>query len=155
MLFRSQVKEGLLRDLGSFKIGPTEDFTNFINAVIDEKSFDKLAKYIDEAKASKDAEIIAGGTYDKSTGYFIHPTVIEAKRPDYVTMCEELFGPVLTVYVYDDHHFEETLEILDRTGVYALTGSIFSQDRYAIEVATRKLSNAAGNFYIKIGRAHV
>lgn len=143
-----KVKEGLMRDIASFKIGPTEDFTNFINAVIDEKSFDKLAKYIDETKVSKDAEIITGGTYDKSSGYFIHPTVIEAKRPDYVTMCEELFGPVLTIYVYEDAKFEETLDILDRTGVYALTGSIFSQDRYAIEVATRKLNNAAGNFYI-------
>lgn len=142
------VKEGMQRDIASFKIGPTEDFSNFINAVIDEKSFDKLARFIDEAKTSKDAEIIAGGTYDKSTGYFIHPTVILAKRPDYVTLCEELFGPVLTVYVYEDDKFEETLELVDRTGVYALTGSIFSQDRYAIELATKKLVHAAGNFYI-------
>lgn len=142
------VKEGLLRDISSFKIGPTEDFSNFINAVIDEKSFDKLARYIDEAKKSPDADIVAGGTYDKSTGYFIHPTIIHAKRPDYVTMCEELFGPVLTVFVYEDDKFEETLDILDRTGVYALTGSIFSQDRYAIDIACKRLSNAAGNFYI-------
>lgn len=142
------VKEGLLRDIASFKIGPTEDFTNFINAVIDEKSFDKLAKFIDGAKASPDAEIIAGGTYDKSDGYFIHPTVILAKKPDYVTMCEELFGPVLTVYVYEDEKFEETLDVVDRTGTYALTGSIFARDRYAIDLATRKLNNAAGNFYI-------
>ncbi|MFM9028475.1 MAG: aldehyde dehydrogenase family protein, partial [Bacteroidota bacterium] len=141
-------KEGLLRDISSFKIGPTEDFSNFINAVIDEKSFDKLARYIDEAKKSPDADIVAGGTYDKSTGYFIHPTIIHAKRPDYVTMCEELFGPVLTVFVYEDDKFEETLDILDRTGVYALTGSIFSQDRYAIDIACKRLSNAAGNFYI-------
>ncbi|MFM8431542.1 MAG: L-glutamate gamma-semialdehyde dehydrogenase [Bacteroidota bacterium] len=144
----SSVKEGLLRDISSFKIGPTEDFSNFINAVIDEKSFDKLARYIDEAKKSPDADIVAGGTYDKSTGYFIHPTIIHAKRPDYVTMCEELFGPVLTVFVYEDDKFEETLDILDRTGVYALTGSIFSQDRYAIDIACKRLSNAAGNFYI-------
>lgn len=143
-----EVQAGLIRDLASFKIGPTENFTNFINAVIDEKSFDKLAKFIDAAKESPDAEIIAGGTYDKSTGYFIHPTVILAKKPDYITMCEELFGPVLTIYVYEDEAFEETLDILDRTGVYALTGSIFSRDRYAIELATKKLSNAAGNFYI-------
>lgn len=142
------VKKGLIDDIKSFKIGPTEDFTNFINAVIDEKSFDKLATYIDNAKKNPDAEIIAGGTYDKSKGYYIHPTVIEAKKPDYITMCEELFGPVLTVYVYEDDKFEETLDLVDRTGTYALTGSIFSQDRYAIQLATRKLSNAAGNFYI-------
>ncbi|MFM2208115.1 MAG: hypothetical protein RL213_2090 [Bacteroidota bacterium] len=142
------VREGIVKDLASFKIGPTEDFTNFINAVIDEKSFDKLAKFIEDAKSSKDAEIIAGGTYDKSTGYFIHPTVILAKRPDYVTMCEELFGPVLTIYVYEDDKFEETLDLVDRTGTYALTGSIFARDRYAIELATRKLDQAAGNFYI-------
>jgi 1-pyrroline-5-carboxylate dehydrogenase len=142
------VKDGLARDIASFKIGPTEDFTNFINAVIDEKSFDKLATFIDNAKSSPDAEIIAGGTYDKSTGYFIHPTVILAKKPDYVTMCEELFGPVLTVYVYEDDKFEETLDVVDRTGTYALTGSIFARDRYAIDLATRKLNNAAGNFYI-------
>jgi 1-pyrroline-5-carboxylate dehydrogenase len=142
------VREGIVRDLATFKIGPTEDFTNFINAVIDEKSFDKLAKFIDDAKSDKDAEIIAGGTCDKSTGYFIHPTVILAKRPDYVTMCEELFGPVLTIYVYEDDKFEETLDLVDRTGTYALTGSIFARDRYAIEMATRKLDQAAGNFYI-------
>jgi 1-pyrroline-5-carboxylate dehydrogenase len=142
------VKDGLIRDIASFKIGPTEDFTNFINAVIDEKSFDKLAKYIDAAKASPDAEIIAGGTYDKSSGYFIHPTVILAKQPNYVTLCEELFGPVLTIYVYEDDKFEETLDLVDRTGTYALTGSIFARDRYAIDLATRKLNNAAGNFYI-------
>ena len=142
------VKDGLIRDIASFKIGPTEDFTNFINAVIDEKAFDKLAKYIDAAKASPDAEIIAGGTYDKSTGYFIHPTVILAKKPNYVTLCEELFGPVLTIYVYEDEKFEETLDLVDRTGTYALTGSIFARDRYAIDLATRKLNNAAGNFYI-------
>ena len=131
-----EVKAGLQRDLASFKIGPTEDFTNFVNAVIDEKSFDKLAKYIDAAKADKNVEIVAGGTYDKSKGYFIHPTVIRANDPKYVTMCEELFGPVLTIHVYDENKFEETLKLVDSTSIYALTGSIIAQDRYAIETAT-------------------
>lgn len=143
-----EVKEYVLADLKSMKIGPTEDFTNFINAVIDEKSFDKLAKYIDAAKKDKDVEIIAGGTYDKSKGYFIDPTIIVAKDPKYVTMCEELFGPVLTAFVYDENKFEETLELVDSTSIYALTGAVFAQDRYAVELATKKLSNAAGNFYI-------
>ncbi len=143
-----EVKIQILADLKSFKIGPTEDFTNFINAVIDEKSFDKLAKYIDAAKADKEVEIIAGGNYDKSKGWFIEPTVIVVKDPKYVTMCEELFGPVLTLYVYDAEKFEETLKILDATSIYALTGAIIAQDRYAIEQATKALRNAAGNFYI-------
>lgn len=143
-----QVKELLLADLQSFKMGPTEDFTNFVNAVIDEKSFDKLVKYIESAKNSKDATVIAGGTYDKSKGYFIAPTIIQANDPRYVTMCDELFGPVLTIYVYEDAKFEETLEVLNTTSSYALTGSIIAQDRYAIEVATKKLAHAAGNFYI-------
>lgn len=143
-----EVKAGLQRDLASFKIGPTEDFSNFVNAVIDEKSFDKLAKYIDAAKADKNVEIVAGGTYDKSKGYFIHPTVIRANDPKYVTMCEELFGPVLTIHVYDENKFEETLKIVDSTSIYALTGSIISQDRYAIETAAKALEHAAGNFYI-------
>ncbi|CAN5548184.1 L-glutamate gamma-semialdehyde dehydrogenase [soil metagenome] len=142
------VKEGLLNDLKSIKVGPTEDFTNFFNAVIDEKSFDKIASYIDNAKKSSDVEILAGGTYDKSKGYFIQPTVLLAKDPFYVTMCEEIFGPVLTIHVYEDSKFEETISIVDKTGIYALTGSIFSQDRYAVEYAMRKLVNAAGNFYI-------
>lgn len=143
-----EVKEFVLADLKSMKMGPTEDFTNFINAVIDEKSFDKLAKYIDAAKKDSNVEIIAGGNYDKSKGYFIEPTIIVAKDPKYVTMCEELFGPVLTLFVYDENKFEETLELVDSTSIYALTGAILSQDRYAIELATKKLSNAAGNFYI-------
>jgi 1-pyrroline-5-carboxylate dehydrogenase len=143
-----EVKAGLQRDLASFRIGPTEDFTNFVNAVIDEKSFDKLAKFIDAAKKDKDVEIVAGGTYDKSKGYFIHPTVIRANDPKYVTMCEELFGPVLTVHVYDENQFEEMLKILDSTSIYALTGSIIAQDRYAIETATKALVHSAGNFYI-------
>jgi 1-pyrroline-5-carboxylate dehydrogenase len=144
----SDVKAFMLADLKTMKIGPTEDFTNFINAVIDEKSFDKLAKYIDAAKKDSNVEIIAGGNYDKSKGYFIEPTIIVAKDPKYVTMCEELFGPVLTLFVYDENKFEETLELVDTTSIYALTGAILAQDRYAIELATKKLSNAAGNFYI-------
>jgi 1-pyrroline-5-carboxylate dehydrogenase len=144
----SDVKAFMLADLETMKMGPTEDFTNFINAVIDEKSFDKLAKYIDAAKKDSNVEIIAGGNYDKSKGYFIEPTIIVAKDPKYVTMCEELFGPVLTLFVYDENKFEETLELVDTTSIYALTGAILAQDRYAIELATKKLSNAAGNFYI-------
>ena len=144
----NEVKAFMIHDLKSMKMGPTEDFTNFINAVIDEKSFDKLAKYIDAAKKDSNVEIIAGGNYDKSNGYFIEPTIIVAKDPKYVTMCEELFGPVLTLFVYDENKFEETLELVDTTSIYALTGAILAQDRYAIELATKKLSNAAGNFYI-------
>jgi len=144
----NEVKAYMLADLKDMKMGPTEDFTNFINAVIDEKSFDKLAKYIDAAKKDSNVEIIAGGNYDKSKGYFIEPTIIVAKDPKYVTMCEELFGPVLTLFVYDENKFEETLELVDTTSIYALTGAILAQDRYAIELATKKLNNAAGNFYI-------
>lgn len=141
--------KGLMeKDIKSFKIGGTEDFSNFINAVIDEKAFDKITKYIDRAKESVDAEVVIGGEYDKSKGYFIHPTVILAKTPDYETLSEELFGPVLTIYVYEDAKFEETLKLVDSTSIYALTGSIISQDRYAIDLATRELRNAAGNFYI-------
>ncbi len=142
------IKERMQKDMATFKMGGTENFENFINAVIDEKSFDKLASYIDAAKKDNQVEIIAGGNYDKSKGYFIEPTVIVAKDPKYTTMCEELFGPVLTVYVYDDNKFEETLELVDSTSIYALTGAVIAQDRYAIETATRKLENAAGNFYI-------
>ncbi|GAB3229418.1 L-glutamate gamma-semialdehyde dehydrogenase [Hymenobacter seoulensis] len=135
-------------DLASFKMGDVEDFSNFINAVISEASFDKLAKYIDGAKADSNAEIVAGGGYDKSKGYFIEPTVIVTKDPKYTTMCDELFGPVVTVYVYDEAEFEQTLEVVDTTSPYALTGAIFSQDRYAIDLASKKLVQAAGNFYI-------
>jgi 1-pyrroline-5-carboxylate dehydrogenase len=142
------VKGYMIDMLKEIKVGTTEDFSNFVNAVIDEKSFDKLAKYIDQAKADATVEIIAGGTYDKSEGYFIQPTIIRTNDPKYVTMCEELFGPVLTIYVYDEHQYEETLAIVDQTSPYALTGSIFSQDRYALEVAVHALKNAAGNFYI-------
>jgi 1-pyrroline-5-carboxylate dehydrogenase len=136
------------QDLASIKMGDVEDFTNFVNAVITEASFDKLVRYIDSATQSSDAEIIAGGSYDKSKGYFVEPTVILAKEPQYATMCDELFGPVVTVYVYDAANFEATLDIVDSTSPYALTGAIFSQDRYAIDLATKGLQNAAGNFYI-------
>lgn len=142
------VKEKMQRDMATFKMGPVEDFGNFINAVIDEKSFDKLAKYIDDAKADKTVEIVAGGNYDKSKGWFIEPTVIKVNDPYYVTMCEELFGPVLSVYVYEDKEFDAVLDIVDKTSIYALTGAIIAQDRYAIAQATQHLRNAAGNFYI-------
>ncbi len=143
-----EVKGYVQADLKSMKMGPTEDFSNFINAVIDEKSFDKLAGYIDAAKKDKNLEIVAGGNYDKRKGYFIEPTIIVTRDPNYVTMCEELFGPVLTLYVFDENKFEETLSLVDSTSIYALTGAILAQDRYAIELATKKLANAAGNFYI-------
>ena len=143
-----QIKELMLRDLATFKMGGTEDFSNFINAVIDERSFNKLSKYIDQAKADDGVEIIAGGNYDKSKGYFIEPTVLVVEDPKYTTMCEELFGPVLTVFVYDDEKFDEILEVIDTTSIYALTGAVIAQDRYAIEQATVALRNAAGNFYI-------
>ncbi|SEL61374.1 L-glutamate gamma-semialdehyde dehydrogenase [Parapedobacter koreensis] len=142
------LKAQIIKDVSSFKVGPVEDFGNFINAVIDEKSFDKLAKYIDAAQSDPDAEIIVGGTYDKSEGYYIQPTVIVAQRPDYVTMCEELFGPVLTVYVYEDEKWKETLDVIDSTSIYALTGAVIARDRYAIGEATQALRHAAGNFYI-------
>jgi 1-pyrroline-5-carboxylate dehydrogenase len=142
------VKKYLLEDLASFKMGPTENFTNFINAVIDEKSFDKIAAYIDDVKKNPKAEIIAGGKYDKSKGWFIEPTVILTTDPTYVTMCEEIFGPVLTIYVYPADKYEENLRICDSTSIYALTGAIFAQDREAIVTASKLLQNAAGNFYI-------
>jgi 1-pyrroline-5-carboxylate dehydrogenase len=142
------VKANMQRDITSFKIGPVEDFENFVNAVISEVSFDKLAKYIDAAKADKGVEVVAGGNYDKTKGWFIEPTVLKVDDPYYVTMCEELFGPVLTIYVYEDAKFDEVLNIVDKTSIYALTGSIISQDRYAIAEATYRLRNAAGNFYI-------
>ena len=143
-----KLKELIIRDLTSIKVGPTEDFSNFVNAVIDEKSFDKLASYIDAAKKDSSLEVIAGGNYDKSKGYFIEPTVIVTKNPKYVTMCEELFGPVLTIYVYEDADFDQTLELIDTTSDYALTGAVLAQDRYVLEKATYALRNAAGNFYI-------
>ena len=142
------VKAKLVAELKTMKMGTTEDFSNFINAVIDERSFDKIANYIENAKKDPKAKIIAGGNYNKSEGYFIEPTVIEVTDPRYVTMCEEIFGPVLTIYVYEAEKFEEIMEIVDTTSPYALTGSIIAQDRYAVDLATKKLVNAAGNFYI-------
>ena len=142
------VKKYLLDDLKSFKMGGPEDFGNFINAVIDEKSFTSITNYIEQAKKNPMNEIIAGGKYDKSKGYFIEPTVILTKDPSSITMCEEIFGPVITIYVYHSENFEQTLELVDQTSPYALTGSILAKDRYAIEMATKRLVNAAGNFYI-------
>lgn len=144
----NEVLEYVKEDLASFKMGTPADMSNFITAVIDERSFDKLAKYIDQAKKDKDVEIIAGGGYDKSKGYFIEPTVILTTDPKYTTMETELFGPVLTVYIYDDKKWHETLKLVDETSEYALTGAVFSTDRYAITEATKALENAAGNFYI-------
>ena len=143
-----EVKKYVHEDLAKIKTGVVEDFSNFVNAVIDEESFDKLAQVIDDAKESPDAEIVCGGTYDKSKGYYIHPTVIEAKRPDYLTMKEELFGPIITIYVYDPEKLDETMDILDSTTDYALTGAIFSADRGCIEKMTSRLTHTAGNFYI-------
>lgn len=142
------VKAGLQKDIKSIKMGSPEDFGNFMNAVIDEKSFNKIARYIDDAKKSKVVEVVAGGGYDLSKGYFIEPTVLQAYDPDYVTMREEIFGPVITIYVYQAERFEEVLELVDQTSPYALTGAIFAGDRYAIELASRKLKNSSGNFYI-------
>ena len=142
------VKEQLITDVKSMKMGSPEYFENFITAVIHEGAFDKLTSFIDQAKKDKDAEIIVGGKYDKSKGYFIEPTVIVTTNPKYATMETELFGPVMTIYVYDDKKWNETLELVDQTSEYALTGAIFSQDRYAIQEATLALQNSAGNFYI-------
>jgi len=142
-----ETKEHLLASLKEIKMGSPEDFSNFFNAVIDERSFKKITSYIDQAKQDG-MEILAGGNYDGSKGWFVEPTVILTKDPNYKTMCEEIFGPVLTIYVYEPDSFEETLELVDKTSPYALTGAIFSRDRYATALATRKLRNAAGNFYI-------
>ncbi|MEC4003123.1 L-glutamate gamma-semialdehyde dehydrogenase [Flavobacterium sp. SUN052] len=142
------IKEQLITDVNSMKMGSPEDFSNFITAVIHVGSFDKLASYIDQAKKDADAEIILGGNYDKSKGYFIEPTVIVTTNPKYATMETELFGPVITIYVYEDSKWNETLKLVDETSEYALTGAIFSQDRYATIEATKALENAAGNFYI-------
>jgi 1-pyrroline-5-carboxylate dehydrogenase len=142
------VKQSLVEQVNSFTIGTPGNTANFVNAVIDERAFDKIAGYIDFCKGQSDAEIIAGGTYDKSTGYFINPTVVVTTNPRFRTMVEEIFGPVLTIFVYEDSQFEETLTMVDGTSEYALTGSIMAKDRYAIDRATKALENAAGNFYI-------
>ncbi|WP_338763751.1 L-glutamate gamma-semialdehyde dehydrogenase [Bernardetia sp. ABR2-2B] len=143
-----EVKERMTDMLSDIKVGSPEVYGNFVNAVIDEKSFDKIANYIDKAKKDKNVKVIAGGKHDKSEGYFIEPTVLKVEDPKYVTMCEEIFGPVLTIYVYPDNDFEDILTLTDKTSPYALTGSIFAHDRTAVELATKKLKNAAGNFYI-------
>lgn len=144
----NETKKLLLEDIESFKIGSPEDFSTFVNAVIDERAFDKISGYIAEAKKAEGVEVITGGKCDKSVGYFIEPTVLVVKDPNYRTMCEELFGPVLTIYVYNDKDFEKTLDIVDNTSPYALTGSIFANDRKAIRTAFEHLRHAAGNFYI-------
>lgn len=144
----NDVKAQVMEDVASFKMGSPADPSNFINAVIDKRAFDKISGYIDHAKNASDAEIIAGGGYDDSVGYFIEPTVIVTTNPSFKTICEEIFGPVITIYVYEDDKFEETMDVLNETSPYALTGSIFSQDRYAIDLACKKLQDSAGNFYI-------
>ena len=143
-----EIKERVGEMLKEIKMGDVQDFTNFINAVIDEASFDNIMGYINYAREASDAEILFGGRGDKSTGYFIEPTVIQTTNPTFKTMTEEIFGPVITIYVYDDEKYEETLDVCDRTSPYGLTGSIFACDRYAIETAFRKLRYAAGNFYV-------
>ncbi len=144
----SKVMSRLKKDLNSFKMGNPESFENFINAVIDEKAFDKITSYITKAKRSKDAKVEIGGNFDKSEGYYIEPTVITTMNPAYVTMCEELFGPVLTIHIYADKNMDKTLDILDETSTYALTGAIFAKDRYVIKSLENRLRYTAGNFYI-------
>ncbi len=145
----ADVKKKLVETVKTMKMGTVENFTNFINAVIDEKSFDKLEGYIKNVrKRESGAKIWVGGKCDKTEGYFIEPTIIEASDPYYVTMCDELFGPILTIYIYDENKYEETLKLVDNTSPYALTGAVLAQDRYAVELAVNKLRNSAGNFYI-------
>ena len=144
----TKVKEKIILDINSFKIGTPEDTSNFINAVISEKAFNSITKYIDYAKSADDANILIGGGYDKSKGYFIEPTVIVTSDPKFKTMVQEIFGPVITIYIYETSKWNETLELVDQTSEYALTGAIFAKDRYAIEYATERLQNSAGNFYI-------
>jgi 1-pyrroline-5-carboxylate dehydrogenase len=144
----ADVKRIMVEQLDSITTGTPADTSNFVNAVINERSFDKIANYIEYAKNASDAEIISGGTYDKSVGYFVKPTVIVTTNPHFKTMVEEIFGPVLTIYVYDENNYSETLKIVDGTSEYALTGSIISNDRYAIQEALLALENSAGNFYV-------
>ncbi len=144
----AEVKSQLIEDVNSFKMGSPEDMSNFITAVIHEGSFNKLTSFIDQAKKAENASIIVGGNYDKSKGYFIEPTVILTDDSKYVTMCTELFGPIVTIYVFDDNTWEETLHLVNETSDYALTGAVFSEDRYALETALKILENAAGNFYV-------
>jgi len=144
----SELKEKYLAQVEAIKMGDPEDFSNFMNAVIDQSAFDSITAYIDGAKEATDAEIITGGNYDGSKGYFIEPTTILTDNPKYITMCEEIFGPVLTIYLYDPKDWEATLELVDSTSPYALTGCVWGQDREAVNEATEKLTHAAGNFYI-------
>ena len=144
----NKVRGYLEDDLKSISMGSPENFENFVTSVIDEKSFDKISKYIDDANDSDSAEVIIGGSYDKSKGYFIEPTVILTSDPNYVTMREEIFGPVMTIYVFKDSDFDKTLDLVDKTSEYALTGAILANDRYIVEKATKALKNSAGNFYI-------
>ncbi len=144
----NELKPLLVETTNSLKMGTTEDFSNFVNAVIDEKSFNKISGYIDRVKESSDAEIIAGGSYDNSEGYFIRPTIIETTNPAYATMCDELFGPVLSIYVYPDEEYKKTLHLVDNTSEYALTGAIYAKGREHINTALHILRNSAGNFYI-------
>lgn len=144
----NDVEKYLKEDLASFKMGTPEDYSNFINAVIDERAFNKISNYIQSAKADKSVKIIAGGNFDNSKGYFIEPTVILTDNPKFQTMCEEIFGPVLTIFVFEDADFEKTLDLVDSTSPYALTGAFFAKDRYIIDYASKKLVNSAGNFYI-------
>ena len=144
----NKVRGYLEDDLKSISMGSPENFENFVTSVIDEKSFDKISKYIDDANNSDSAEVIIGGSYDKSKGYFIEPTVILTSDPNYVTMREEIFGPVMTIYVFKDSDFDKTLDLVDKTSEYALTGAILANDRYIVEKATKALKNSAGNFYI-------
>jgi 1-pyrroline-5-carboxylate dehydrogenase len=143
-----EVKRILLDQVKSFKMGSPGDPSNFITAVIDEKAFDKISNYIDQVRSSDDAEIILGGECNKSKGYFISPTLVETKNPHSKTMCEEIFGPVLTIYVYDEKDWHKTLSLVDMTSEYALTGAVFARDRKIIDQATSALKFAAGNFYI-------
>ena len=142
------VKSLILNDVKSFKMGSPENPSNFINAVISENAFDSIASYINYVKDSKDAEILVGGNYDKNIGYFIEPTIVVTSNPKFKTMCEEIFGPIITIYIYNENEWTKTLKIVDQTSDYALTGAVFSTDRYAIDEATKILENSAGNFYI-------
>jgi 1-pyrroline-5-carboxylate dehydrogenase len=142
------VKQKLVAQVNAIKIGSPEDYTNFMNAVIDEKSFDKLNSYIEAAKADSNTEVITQSINSKEIGYFIQPTIIKTNDPKYITMCEELFGPILTLYVYEDREFDSILDLVDTTSIYALTGAFFAQDREIIEMASNRLNQSAGNFYI-------
>ncbi|MBL6871035.1 MAG: L-glutamate gamma-semialdehyde dehydrogenase [Flavobacteriales bacterium] len=144
----NSVLNRVVEDVNSFKMGTTGDPSNFINAIISEAAFDRIAGYIDYVKSAPEAEILVGGRYDKSKGYFISPTVVKTTDPKFKTMCEEIFGPVVTIYIYDDRDFETVLDIVDSTSEYALTGAVYSQDRYALSTAMKRLENSAGNFYI-------